>query len=115
MATKYSPEDAQTCFECDVRPPSFRMISLELAPNKDRRLVPECIAFLLCDVCIKIQMDNFHAALGQARIPLEDDETDDRFLARQLGVLVIPLSISRTESELLIEELETSGLECVVN
>lgn len=60
-------------------------------------------------------MDNFHGALGQTKIPLEDDETDDRFLARQLGVLVIPLLISRTESKLLIEELETSGLECVVN
>jgi hypothetical protein len=115
MATKFNPEDARTCFECDVRPSSFRMISLELAPDIDRRLVPECITFLLCDVCIKNQMDKFHDGLVQAKIPLCDDETNDRFLARQLGVLVIPLSISRTESKLMIQELQADGLECVAN
>jgi hypothetical protein len=53
MATMFTKDDAQTCCGCDSKDPSFRLISLQLAPNNARSLVPECTATLLCSDCLK--------------------------------------------------------------
>jgi hypothetical protein len=114
MATTFTREDAQTCFRCDINPPSFRLISLERVPSDDG-LIPECMVTLLCQDCLRFELDDFHEALNQTSIPFGEDATEESFLCRQIGVLVVPLAVSYNESRLLVEELQTDGLECVVN
>ena len=115
MATLFSHEDKMTCCHCGTIRPSFRLISLERVRNSDAGLIPECMVTLLCDVCLKYQLEYFHGSLGQCSIPLGNEETDDSFLVRQFGVLVVPISLTYDESRLLVEELETNGLECFVH
>jgi hypothetical protein len=70
---------------------------------------------LLCDECLKPELDDFHRSLEQTEIPLGQGETEDEFLYRQIGVLVVPISLSYEEARLLASELQTDGLSCVVN
>ena|SRR5450631_149984 len=114
MATLFSLEDAMTCCHCGTTPPSFRLISLERVRNADSGLVPECMATLLCDVCLKYELKHFHESLDQCSIPLGKEETENSFLCRQFGLLVVPMSLTYDESRLLVDELETNGLECFV-
>jgi hypothetical protein len=115
MTIKFTKEDAQTCFTCDIHQPSFRFISLDLVPGKDRALVPTRVVTLLCKDCLRLALDDFHESLKQCEIPLEEGETEDHFFTRQIGVLVVPISLSYEEARLLGSELQTDGLESVVS
>ena len=53
--------------------------------------------------------------LEQTEIHLGQGETEDEFLYRQIGVLVVPISLSYEEPRLLASEFQTDGLKCVVN
>ena len=116
MATMFTKDDAQTCCGCESNDPSFRLISLQLAPNNARSLVPECTATLLCQDCLKLELDDFHKSLDQIKKPIEEWESSEgRYLSREYGVLVVPLKLTYSESQLLIEELGTDGLERFLN
>lgn len=114
MTIRFNREDDLTCCSCIIDKPSFRVISLELIPGKDGGLVPTCLSTLLCDKCLKPELDDFHRSLEQTEIPLGEGETEDEFLYRQIGVLVVPISLSYEEARLLVRELQSNGLECVV-
>ena len=112
MATIFKREDAETCCGCNSKDPSFRLISLQLAPNNARNLVPECTATLLCLDCLKLGLDDFHKSLDQIKKPIEEwESSEERFLSREYGIVVVPLKLTYSESQLLIEELGTDGLE----
>jgi hypothetical protein len=116
MATMLKKDGAQTCCGCDSKNPSFRLISLQLAPNNARSLVPECTAMLLCQDCLKLELDDFHKSLDQIKRPIEEWESSEkRHLSREYGVVVVPLKLTYSESQLLIEELGTDGLERFFN
>jgi hypothetical protein len=115
MTIRFNREDALICNSCFIEKPSFRLISLELVPGKDGGLVSTCMSTLLCNECLKPELDDFHRSLEQTEIPLGQGETEDEFLYRQIGVLVVPISLSYEEARLLASELQTDGLECVVN
>ena len=112
MATMFTKDDAQSCCGCDSKDPSFRLISLQLAPNNARSLVPECTATLLCQDCLKLELDDFHESLYQIKKPIEEwESSEERHLSREYGVVVVPLKLAHGESQLLIEELGTGGLD----
>ena len=112
MATMFTKDDAQTCCGCDSKDPSFRLVSLQLVPNNARNLVPECTATLLCQDCLKLELDDFHKSLDQIKKPIEEwESSEERHLSREYGVVVVPLKLTYSESQLLIEELGTDGLE----
>jgi hypothetical protein len=115
MPNKFSKEDAQTCFRCGTKPPSFRMVSLARMPNEHGSLVPECITALLCSRCVWYELHDFHQSLNQVNIPFGTDEEKESFLCRQVSICVIPLSLTYMESNLLVEGLKADWLECVVN
>jgi hypothetical protein len=116
MATMFTKEDAQTCCGCDSKDPSFRLISLQLAPNNAGILVPICTATLLCQDCLKLELDDFHKSLDQIKRPIEEwESSEERHLSREYGVVVVPLKLTYSESQLLIEELGTDGLERFLN
>jgi hypothetical protein len=52
---------------------------------------------LLRDECLKPELDDFHRSLEQIEIPLGQGKTEDEFLYRQIGVLVVPISPSYQE------------------
>jgi hypothetical protein len=115
MTIKFTKEDALTCCSCYIDKPLFRVISLEVVPAKDRGFVPLCLSTVLCDECLKPELDGFHRFLEQIEVPLGERETEDDCLCRQIGVLVVPISLSYAQARLLVSELQTDGLECVVN
>src|ERR1700677_3126788 len=115
MNIRFNREEALTCCSCFIEKPSFRLISLELVPGKDGGLVSTCMSTLLCDECLKPELDDFHRSLEQIEIPLGQGETEDEFPYRQIGVLVVPIPLSYEEARHLASELQTDGLECVVN
>jgi hypothetical protein len=115
MMMKFTVEDDLTCCECNFNKPVFRLISLERIPRKDRILAPICMATLLCEKCLKNALNDLHQSFGQCQVPLQKEETEGHFLMRQIGVLVIPISMTSEESQLLLDELQTNGLERVVN
>jgi hypothetical protein len=115
MATTFTREDATTCFRCDSKPPSFRLISLESFPTEDGALEPDCLAGLFCEECLRIEVDGLCESFAQSRIPLGADESSKGFLARQIGFIVVPILFSQRESELMFEELATDGIETAVN
>jgi hypothetical protein len=67
------------------------------------------------DECLKPELEDFHRSLEQTEIHPGQGETEDEFLYRQIGVLVVPISLSYEEARLLASELQTDGLSCVVN
>ena len=112
MATIFKKEDAETCCGCNSKDPSFRLISLQSVPNNARSLVPECTATLLCQDCLKLELDDFHKSLDQIKKPIEEwESSEERHLSREYGVVVVPLKLTYSEYQLLIEELGTDGLE----
>jgi hypothetical protein len=112
MATIFKKEDAETCCGCNSKDPSFRPISLQLAPNNARSLVPKCTATLLCRDCLNLELDDFHKSLDQIKRPIEEwESSEERHLSREYGVVVVPLKLTYRESQLLIDELGTDGLE----
>jgi hypothetical protein len=116
MATMFAKDDTQTCCGCDSKDPLFRLISLQLVPNNARSLVPECTATLLCQDCLKLELDDFHKSLDQIKKPVEEwESSEERHLSREYGVVVVPLKLTYSESQLLIEELGTDGLERFLN
>ena len=116
MATMFTKVDAQACCGCESKDPSFRLISLQLAPNNARNLVLECTATLLCQDCLKLELDDFHKSLEQVKKPIEEwESSEDRHLSREYGVVIVPLKLTYSESQLLIEELGTDGQERFLN
>ncbi|MGD0941026.1 MAG: hypothetical protein ABR905_15065 [Terracidiphilus sp.] len=115
MANTFTREDAKTCFGCDQKPPSFRLISLERFPNQSRELEPDCMTGLFCETCLKLEINEYFAAFAQNNIPLGSDESTERCLCRQVGFAVVPLMFSREEAKLLIDELDTDWLASAVN
>jgi hypothetical protein len=115
MATTFTRDDARTCFHCSVNPPVFRVISLERFPNEIGDLVPDTLAGLFCEACLRLEVESYYDAFGQAKLPLGEDESPDGFLCRQIGFTVLPLMFSQEEAEVLIDELDTDWLECPVN
>ena len=112
MATIFKKEDAETCCGCNLKDPSFRLISLQSVPNNARSLVPECTATLLCQDCLKLELDDFHKSLDQIKKPIEEwESSEEGHLSRDYGIVVVPLKLTYSESQLLIEELGTDGLE----
>ena len=112
---QFTEEDAQTCFACNVQKPVFRIASLERVPSKDGFLIPACAATLLCRRCLKIAFSELHQSFTQCQIPLGNNETENHSLVRQVGVLVTPISITRREWQLLLEQFGTDGSECVAD
>ncbi len=115
MARKFKREEAKTCFRCQSYSASFRLISLVKLPNENRTLEPNCLVELLCKSCLKFEIDDLYEGLAQSSIPVGVDESPDVCLSRQIGFAVVPLTFSERESQLLIDELRTNGVESVVN
>jgi hypothetical protein len=109
--TSFSEEDAARCFSCDEKPPEFRLIRLGKYLGKNRELIPDVSATLLCGECLGEELSEFHESLAQAKEPVAESESEDRSLVRDYGLLVVPLDLSKDEAELLIDELKTSGIE----
>lgn len=84
-------------------------------PIEDGGLEPDCPAGLFCEECLRIEVDGFFESFAESRIPLGTDESPASFLARQIGLIVVPLQFGRADSELLSEELATDPIETTVN
>jgi hypothetical protein len=57
-------------------------------------------------------LDDFHKSLDQIKKPIEEwESSEERHLSREYGVVVVPLKFTYSESQLLIDELGTDGLE----
>ena len=115
MPTTFTRDDAKACFHCNLNPPVFRLISLERFPNENGDLVPDSMACLFCESCLRLEIENYYDAFEQAKIPLGKDESPDGFLCRQIGFAVVPVLFSQEEAKVLIDELDTDWLECAVN
>lgn len=115
MPITFSREDASTCFRCDSNPPSFRLISLERFPSESRELEPDCMAGLFCEACLKLEINDYFEDFIQKDVPLGCDESSEGFFCRQIGFTVVPLMLSKEESELLVEEIKSDWLEAMVN
>jgi hypothetical protein len=115
MATTINPEDSKTCFNCDSRPPLFRLISLERFLTESGSLEPDCLVGLFCESCLQLQIDDLFAGFSQSKTPVGPNETPDSCLCRQVGFAVVPLAFSQRESQLLVEELVTDVLDTHVN
>src|ERR1700751_1603374 len=115
MIIKFTKKEALNCSFCFSNKPSFQMISLDPVPGKDGGLVFTCTTTLMCDECLKSELDGFHRSLRQSKNPLAEGETEDDFLYRQIAVVVVQISLSYEEARLLARELQTNGLECVVD
>ena len=105
MVNTFNRDDSKACFRCDSQPPTFRLISLERFPNESKELEPDCMAALFCDSCLKREIEDNFGALSQEKVPLGNDESTANFLSRQIGFAVVPLTIAKTESELLADEI----------
>jgi hypothetical protein len=111
MTTFSEEEEAATCMSCDEKPPEFRLIRLGKYLGKNRELIPDVSATLLCADCLGDELSEFDEALGQVKEPVAESESEDSGLVRDYGLLVVPLDLSKEEAELLIAELKTSGIE----
>jgi hypothetical protein len=105
MTIRFSKKESQKCFGCDNRP-SYRVISLERSPKQFGVLKQECSASLVCESCLKTELNEFYEALGQLRIPLETEENEASYLTRPIGLVVIPVSFDPFDARRLVEELE---------
>jgi len=65
---------------------------------------------LLCRDCLGEELSDFHESLGQVQEPVTESESQDKSLARDYGLLVVPLDLSKDEADQLIAELRTSGI-----
>jgi len=110
VAIKFKPEDAKSCFRCQVNPPQLRLISLERLPNESGTLGPDCLVELLCPSCLRLEIDDFYEGFAQSGIPVGTDETPDVHIRRQMGFAVVPLMFSEREVGFLIDELRTNGV-----
>jgi len=115
VAIKFKPEDAKTCFRCQVDPPQFRLVSLKKFPTEGGTLEPDSLVELLCLGCLRLEIDDFYEAFAQSSIPLGADETPDVHVCRQIGFAVVPLMFSEREPQLLIDGLRTNGFETALN
>jgi len=115
MATTFTRDDARTCFHCSVNPPAFRVISLEKFPNEIGQLVPETLAGLFCESCLRLEIENYYESFRQAEEPLGKDESPAGFLCRQIGFAVVPLFFGADEANAMIDEFNSEWLECAVN
>jgi hypothetical protein len=105
MATIINREDSKTCFNCDSKPPLFRLISLEKFLTENGSLEPDCLVGLFCESCLRLQIEDLFAGFSQSKTPVSPNETPDRCLCRQVGFVVVPIEFGHTESQLLIDEL----------
>jgi hypothetical protein len=115
MATTFTQDDARTCFHCSINPPAFRLISLERFPNEIGDLVPDTLAGLFCESCLRLEIENYYDSFGQAKLPFGKDESPDGFLCRQIGFAVVPLLFGEEEAKIMIDELNSDWLECAVD
>ena len=115
MATTFTQDDAKPCFHCSVNAPVFRLISLEQFPDEKRDLVPDIMAGLFCESCLRFEIESYYDAFEQAKTPLGENESPDGFFCRQVGFAVVPMTLSHEEAQVLIDEFDTDWLECEVN
>jgi len=111
MTVKFKQDDAGTCFRCYSNPPSFRLISLEKFPTDAGQLESDSLVGLLCDACLRLEIESIFDCFAQSKLPLEAHESTTRCLCRQVGFAVMPISFSERESQLLIDELNPDCLE----
>lgn len=83
-ANTFTRENTRTCFGCDQKPPSFRLISLERFPNQSQELEPDCVTGLFCEACLKLDINEYFAAFAQTNLPLGSNESAERRLADRL-------------------------------
>ena len=105
MATIINREDSKTCFNCDSKPPLFRLISLEKFLTENGNLEPDCLVGLFCESCLRLQIEDLFAGFSQSERPVSPNETPDSCFCRQVGFVVVPIEFGERESQLLIEEL----------
>src|ERR1700737_618834 len=103
---QFTEKDSQTCFACSVQKPEFRLVSLESVPSKGEFLIPTCAATLLCRSCLENAFSKLNQSFTQSQNPLGNDETENHSLVRQVGLLVVPISLTSDERQLLLEELK---------
>jgi hypothetical protein len=115
MATTFTQDDARTCFHCSVNRPVFRVISLERFPNEIGDLVPDTLAGLFCESCLRLDIESYYDAFEQAKLPFGKDESPNGFLCRQIGFAVVPLMFGEEEAKIMIDELNSDWLECAVD
>lgn len=77
--------------------------------------MPDSMAGLFCESCLKLEINNYYQSFAQAKLPLGLDESPEGFLCRQIGFVVVPLMLTENESKLLVDEIESDWLEAVVN
>jgi hypothetical protein len=115
VTTKFNREDSKTCFRCDSNPPSFRLLSIQKTPTGNAHLETDCFIALICQSCLRPEIEDLRQGLALSSTPVGDDESPNRCLCRQVGFAIVPLLFSQRESELLIDELGTDCLEVTVN
>jgi hypothetical protein len=91
------------------------VISLERFPNEIGDFVPDTMAGLFCESCLRLELENYYESFRQANQPLGEDQSPDGFLCRQIGFAVVPLVFSQEEAKVMIDELNSDWLECAVN
>jgi hypothetical protein len=91
------------------------VISLERFPNETGDLVPDTLAGLFCEDCLRLEIENYYDSFRQAKLPLSKDESPDGFLCRQIGFAVVPLVFGEEEAKAMIDEFNSDWLECAVN
>jgi hypothetical protein len=112
MATIFKKEDAETCCGCNSKgsfiPANFASISAEQCKKPGSGMY--CYAAL--PGLPEARIGRFHKSLDQIKKPIEEwESSEERHLSREYGVVVVPLKLTYSESQLLIEELGTDGLE----
>jgi hypothetical protein len=66
---------------CDEKPPEFRLIRLGKYFGKNRELIPDVSATLLCVECLGNELSEFHESLGQVKEPVAVSESEDSGLS----------------------------------
>jgi hypothetical protein len=112
MAIQFSTKEAQSCFQCDGARPTFRVISVDRIPDGSGILTSKCAAALVCEDCLEKALSEFHEAVKQIRIPFSEEESEDNYLTRPIGIVAIPIGLSSNDSRLLMAELENLQTLC---
>jgi len=82
----------------------------------ERSFIPANFASISAEQCKKLELDDFHKSLDQIKKPIEEwESSEEGHLSRDYGIVVVPLKLTYSESQLLIEELGTDGLERFLN
>ena len=114
MDTKFSKEDAQSCYwgnsvsgPCKNKP-EYRVITLGKSLNADRVLVSHGPSVsLVCQEHMTDTLEDFKKSNEQLNEPVGSEESEENQLTRDYGLVIVPIELSAEDARAFIAELQT--------